>query len=316
MKNVMDATRRKKLIVVVGPTASGKSDLAVALGLAIGRGRAEIVSADSRQVYRGMDIGTGKVTKREMRGVPHGMLDIASPRRVFTAADYQKRARREIARIWREGRLPIVCGGTGLYIRAAVDGIVIPEVAPNAALRARLANMPTEKLFALLEKKDPARARTIDPKNPRRLVRALEIAEALGKVPPLAFSPLDADALWIGIRKENVELKILIEKRLKKRLKQGMLKEIERLHAEGVPWKRMEDFGLEYRWGARLLQGKLTRHEFEETLAKEIIAYAKRQMTWFKRDKRIYWISNQDEAMKLADNFMRKDQNSKIKSQN
>jgi len=295
----------KKLIVVAGPTASGKSDLAVAIGLRIGKKKVEIISADSRQVYKGMDIGTGKVMKREMRGIPHSMLNVASPKRIFTAADYQKLARREIKRTWKENKIPIVCGGTGLYIRAAVDGIVLPEVKPNPALRKRLEKTPVGKLFALLKKKDPERAKTIDPKNSRRLIRAIEVAETLGHVPPLSFSPLEADILFIGVKKEKEELKKLIETRLKKRLQQGMLREFERLHEKGISWKRMEDLGLEYRYGARLLEGKITRKEFEEALAKEIAAYAKRQMTWFKKDPRIVWISDKKEAIRLADGFIK-----------
>lgn len=296
--------KRKKLIAVVGPTASGKSDLAVALAKRIGG--AEVVSADSRQVYKGMNIGTGKITKREMRGVRHALLDVASPRRVFTVADYQRLAGREFRRIWNEGKTPVLCGGTGLYIRAAVDGIALPEVAPDPALRKRLKKMSVEKLYALLRKKDPVRARAIDRKNPHRLIRAIEIAEKLGKVPPLSFSPLDADVLFLGIKKESGELKKLIDARLKKRLRQGMLKEMERLHRQGVSWKRMEALGLEYRYGARLLRGAITRKEFEETLAKEIFDYSKRQMTWFKKDPRIRWIKNEKEAFGLVRLFFKK----------
>ena len=299
-------TAREKLVVVAGPTASGKSDLAVELALRTKRGNAEILSADSRQVYKGMNIGTGKITKREMKGIPHLLLDVASPKRVFTVADYQKRAWREIERIWRMNKIPILCGGTGLYIRAVVDGIVLPEVKPNPALRKYLEKMPRDKLYALLKKKDPSRARSIDLKNPHRLVRALEITEELGRVPPLSFAPLDADILFLGIKKETGELKKLIQVRLKKRLRSGMLKEIERLHKNGVSWKRMEEFGLEYRYGARLLQGKIKREEFEKNLTKEILDYSKRQMTWFKRDPRIHWISDRQEAMKLTQEFVGK----------
>lgn len=295
---------RKNLIVVAGPTASGKSDLAVALARSI-KG-AEVISADSRQVYRGMDIGTGKITKREMRDVKHTLLDVANPKKTFSAADYQRLARREMARIWKKGGVPIVCGGTGLYIRAAVDGIVIPDVKPNPILRKKLDKLSTEKLFTLLKKKDPDRAKTIDPKNPRRLVRALEIAEALGKVPPLSFTALGAETLWLGVKRDEKELRKLIVARLKKRLRQGMLKEMERLHKESVSWKRMEELGLEYRYGAHFLEGRITRKEFEETLVKEIIAYAKRQMTWFKKDPRIHWVKNKNEALRLVHNFIKK----------
>ncbi len=304
----------RPLIIIAGPTASGKSELAVEVARLFNSARAqkrfgaegaEIISADSRQVYKGMNIGTGKITKREMKGVPHHLLDIADPKRIFTVAHYQKLARKEIARIWKENKVPVVCGGTGLYIRAAVDGIVFPEVRPDRALRARLGKVSAQELFSYLKKKDPARAKTIDPKNPRRLIRALEIAEALGKVPELSLCPLDADILFLGIRKDPQELERRIRIRLHKRLRHGMIEEITRLHEEGVSWKRMDDLGLEYRYGAQFLQGKITREAFEETLAKEICRYAKRQMTWFKRDFRIIWVNTNTEAIQKVEQFIK-----------
>ena len=296
-------SRVHKLIVIAGPTASGKSDLAVKIALYFKN--ADIISADSRQVYKGMNIGTGKITKREMKGVPHRLLDVVSPKKTFTVAHYQKLARKEIVRIWKKNKIPIVCGGTGLYIRAAVDGMVFPEVKPNPALRARLEKIPAEELFTLLKKKDPARAGTIDSKNPRRLIRALEIVEAIGKVPEPSLSPLDTDILFIGVKKEKRELERLIKIRLERRLRAGMLKEIVRLHKNGVSWKRMEELGLEYRYAARFLKGKITKAEFKEVLTKEIIAYDKRQMTWFKRDSRIVWVTMNTEAIQKVGQFIK-----------
>ncbi len=303
----------RKIIVIGGTNASGKSDLAVRIALRLGSGKArkrfgisgaEIISADSRQVYKGMDIGSGKITKKEMRGIPHRLLDVANPKSTFSAARYRKLALREIKRIWNGNKLPILCGGTGFYIDAVIRGTHIPEVKPNAKLRKKLEQKSTDELFRILKKKDPERARTIDGKNPMRLIRAVEIAEALGRVPALSFTPLPAQILFLGVKKEKEELKKRIILRLKERMRQGMLKEIARLHEEGVSWKRMETLGLEYRYGARLLQKKITRSEFEELLIREITAYAKRQITWFKKEPGIVWITNEREAMEKAETFL------------
>ncbi|NOY35659.1 MAG: tRNA (adenosine(37)-N6)-dimethylallyltransferase MiaA, partial [bacterium] len=163
----------KKMVVVLGPTASGKSDLAVDLARKLD---GEIISADSRQVYRGMDIGTGKVTKKEMRGVTHHLLDVANPKKIFTVVDFKKKAERALEDIWSRGKLPIVCGGTGFYIQAITGGVAIPEVKPDWKLRNKLEKKTAEQLFAELKKLNPERAKMIDAKNPRRLIRAIEVA--------------------------------------------------------------------------------------------------------------------------------------------
>lgn len=290
-----------KLIVVVGPTASGKSALAVLLAQQF---NGEIISADSRQVYRGMNLGTGKVTKKEMEGVPHHLLDVADPKRTFTASHYARIGRKVIKDIIARGKTPIVCGGTGFYIRALVDGLIIPDAKPNPKLRKLLATKTTEELFGMLKIADPDRAATIDPKNPRRLVRALEIIDALGKVPTLKKEPLPYPTLFIGIAKNQDILKKLVEVRLEKRIKMGMLTEIKRLHTQGVSWKRLESFGLEYRYGAFLLQKKIDKKTFMRELTKQIIDYSKRQITWFKPDERIHWITTSSEATKRVKEFL------------
>ncbi len=301
----------RKIIVLGGTNASGKSDLAVKIarfigahGKRLGTNGAEVISADSRQIYKGMDIGSGKVTKKEMQGIPHRLLDVADPKRIFSVARYRTLALREIKRIWKEHKIPVLCGGTGFYIDAVIRGTYVPEVKPNPELRREIGRKPIEDLFRMLEKKDPERARTIDKKNPVRLIRAIEIAEALGKVPVVPPSPLHAQVLFLGVKKEKEELRKRIVLRLKKRMRQGMLKEIMRLHAQGVSWKRMEALGLEYRYGARFLQGKITRRELEESLIREIVAYAKRQITWFKKEPGIMWIRNEREAMEKVKEFM------------
>lgn len=290
----------RKLIVVLGPTASGKSVLAVALAK---KNDGEVISADSRQIYRGMNLGSGKITKREMKGIPHHLLDIVSPKTSFSAGAYQKKARKAIETIWKKGKTPILCGGTGFYIDSAVLGAQFPEVPQNKILRKKLEKLSTENLFEQLKKLDPQRAKTIDSRNPHRLIRAIEIAETLGAVPPISLSPLKAEIFWFGISPPLEELKEKIRVRLIKRICAGMLKEIERLHAEGISWKRLESFGLEYKWGAQFLQKKITKTEFFEGLYADIVKYAKRQMTWFKKNKEIKWLKNEKELFEKLNQF-------------
>jgi len=319
---------QKPIIVVVGPTASGKSDLAVRLARKF---NGEVISADSRQVYRGMDIGTGKITKKEMAGIPHYLLDVAQPRRRFTAAQYKKLGQAAIKKIQHKNKIPIICGGTGFYIRALVDNLPIPAVKPNLKLRAQLEKKTTTELFDLLKKLDPRRAREIDRRNPRRLIRALEIVMTTGRpVPPLtsvilAKAGIQAritepgsrvkpgmttndsytNVLFLGIKKSHPKLARRIKIRLEKRLKQGLLAEVKKLRDQGLSWKRLDDFGLEYRWLAKYLQKTISYDEMVKLLQKDIEHYAKRQMTWFGRDPRINWIKNERQAKNIVKNFLK-----------
>ncbi len=286
-----------KVIVIVGPTASGKSAYAVELARKIG---AEIISADSRQVYRGLDIGSGKITRREMKGVPHHMLDVASPKRVFTAHDYARMARPILEGILKKGKSVIICGGTGFYIDALLGRIELPNVPPNRELRGKLRGVKTPQLFVMLKKVDPRRAKEIDQHNPVRLIRAIEIAKALGKVPKMKMKPLSFKVEWIGMpalsepsrgrKTAEITLRDRIHTRLLSRMKAGMLTEAKQLHEAGLSYKRMEQLGLEYRHLASLLQGKVTKQQMLEELEKDIIAYAKRQLTYWRRNKEILWI--------------------------
>lgn len=277
-----------KIIVVLGPTASGKSDLAVEIALKF---NGEVVSADSRQVYTGLDIGTGKITMEEMHGIPHHLLDIADPREQYSVSHFKRDAEKAIEGILLRGKLPILCGGTGLYIQAIVDNVLAPEIVPDEALRTKLSVKTPDELFTMLQKLDPKRAEAIDAKNPRRLVRAIEIVRRLGSVPNLPNRPPKYQALQIGLCAESKTLRERIETRLKKRLDEGMTEEAIRLRKDGLTFKRMDELGLEYRYLAKYLQGEITREDMEKELAVKIGQYAKRQMTWFKRDKRIRWFT-------------------------
>lgn len=280
---------QNKIIVILGQTSSGKTSLSVEIAKKF---NGEIISADSRQVYRGLDIGSGKVTKAEMKGIPHYLLDVASPNRAFSVTQFKKKAEKEIKNILKRGKVPIIVGGTGFYIQSIVDNIVLPEVKPNKKLRRELEKKLIEELVKILKKLDKRRAGEIDLKNPRRLIRAIEIATVFGKVPnlnSLGAQSTKWDVLQIGIDVDKEVLKNRIAKRFEKRVRAGIAKEAENLHKKGLTWKRMNELGLAHKYIALYLRGKIDKKEMIENSIREEWRYAKRQKTWFKRDKRIKW---------------------------
>lgn len=287
----------QKVLIIVGPTAAGKSALAVELAR---KYDGEVISADSRQVYRGLNIGTAKITRREMKGVPHHLLDVSSPKRTFTAHNFVERARHAIEAISARGRLPIIAGGTGFYIDALTGRIALPNVPADTALRARFEKKTTSQLFALLKERDPRRARTIDKDNRRRLVRALEIAEVLGKSPSPDSTRI-YDALWVGIAPTEKRLNARITIRIFSRISRGMIAEAKRLHATGLSYRRMLELGLEYRSLARFLQKNITRKEMADEMVRGSRLYAKRQIRYWKRNHDIIWFdpSQKEKVSKL-----------------
>ncbi len=264
----------KKVIVILGQTATGKSDLAVKIAKKID---GEIISADSRQVYKSLDIGTGKITKKEMKGVPHHLLGVVIPKKKFTVSEYQKLAISAIAEIIKKGKIPIICGGTGFYVDAVTKGVVFPEVPPNLKLRKGLEKKTAPELFKMLRKIDKIRAKTIDQKNKVRLIRAIEIAKALGKVPKIKQTKSEYRFIKVGLYLPENLLKNKIEKRVKQMFKAGLLNEIKKLKKSGVSDRRLRELGFEY------------YNPTPEKVITETIKYSKRQMTWFKRDKKIKW---------------------------
>lgn len=313
--------KKQKLIIVVGPTASGKSALAVLLAK---RFNGEIISTDSRQVYRRLDIGSGKVPGRWLtwkprfqvgngvsklvftyKGIPHHCIDFVSPRRVFTAAQFKSRAERTIRDIARRGKTPVVAGGTAFWIDALVHDLSLPEVKPDARLRRALEKKSVMELFRILKKLDPQRAAEIEEKNPRRLIRAIEIARALGSVPALKRKH-PYETLWIGIRAPDRILASKIKTRLAARVRAGLIGEAKRLHSAGLSWKRFYELGLEYRALGLFLQGKISRKEMLRGLERDIARYAKRQMRWWKRNQEINWINDPRKAGRLVQAFLKR----------
>lgn len=269
-----------KIIIVAGPTASGKSDFAVNLALKF---HGEIVSADSCQIYRGLDIGTGKITESEMKGVPHYMLDICDINESFSVAEFTAKALPIIEDILSRGKIPIICGGTGQYIDAIMYENTPPKVGPNLKLRTQLESLTTEELFIELSKKDERRAEEIDKYNRVRLIRALEIVDSLGHVPENTNlkSRFEVELYLMNPTKEMLEERV--HKRLIKRFDMGMIQEMESLIAQGYEIASIADKGIEYKWMAKYLEGKLTYDELVEKLRIATWQYAKRQRTWNKK---------------------------------
>jgi tRNA dimethylallyltransferase len=265
---------KEKVIVVLGQTATGKSDLAVKIAKKF---NGEIISADSRQIYRGLNIGTGKITKEGMRGVPHHLLDIVNLGVRFSVSQYKKLAVEEIEKILARNKTPIICGGTGFYIDAVTKGIIFPEVPPNLKLRRNLEKKSEIQLLKTLKKLDIRRARNIDPKNKVRIIRAIEIALSLGKVPKVMAVKPKFEFIKIGLYLPPKKLKMKVKQRVKSMFEAGLLNEINKLKKSGVSDKRLKEFGFEY-----------DKPSYEKVV-RETLKYAKRQMTWFKRDKKIKW---------------------------
>jgi tRNA dimethylallyltransferase len=295
----MNQAAKQNILIIVGPTASGKSALAIDLAK---RFDGEVISADSRQVYTGLNIGTGKITRREMQDVRHHLLDVTHPKKVFNAQDFIDGATIAIKDISSRDKLPIIVGGTGFYIDALVGRIDLANVEPDAKLRASLDKKTAEQLYKILQMKDPKRARSMDTQSERnnkvRLIRALEIASVKGN-PQKKHEKIHRAALgkkynllWIGMAPEIETLDAKIHKRLIDRLKGGMIAEATKLHTSGLSYKRMTALGLEYRSLAAYLQKKISRKELEEELFIAIRRYARKQIIYWKRNKSILWFKH------------------------
>ena len=292
----------EKLIAIMGTNASGKSGLGVALAKRFG---GEIISADSRQVYRGLDLGSGKITPEEMQGVPHHLLDVCAPGDFFSMADFQRLAYAAIDDILARGKTPFLVGGTGLYVDAVTDGYELSGRAPDLALRERLETYDTPALYAMLKEKLPDT--DIDPRNRNRVMRAIERLEA-DDYHPGKRSPR-YETLKIGVTWPREVLKQRIDERLERRLGQGMLDEVQGLLDDGVTPEFLDKLGLEYRYISRYLLHELTYDQMLDELGRAIKRFAKRQMTWFRREEGLHWLDMSGDpvgqASALIDAFLR-----------
>jgi len=305
---------RPKLITILGPTASGKSSLGIELAQEF---NGEIVSADSRQVFRGLDIGSGKVTKEEQKMAPHHLLDIADPMEEFSVAHFQKLAFDAIDNIISDGKIPLLVGGTALYIYSVIDNYKFTDVPANPKRRKELEGKTVEELLVIAsecthERGNPVTnaqsnddeiasvANTLprnDKNNPRRIIRAIEKIEAGVPITP-EKGPQKYENIIFGINFPRKELYKRIDLRVDQRLKEGMIEEVEKLRKNGVKDEWLIQLGLEYRSITEYLQGKNSKEEMVEKLKNAIHAFSKRQMTWFNKDKRIIWVKNKQEASK------------------
>jgi tRNA dimethylallyltransferase len=282
------------LIVILGPTAAGKSALGIALAL---RWCGEIVSADSRQVYSGLDIGTAKVTPAERALVPHYLLDIVGPNEIYTVAQFQHDALAAIRAIIARDHLPFLVGGSPHYIQTIVDHFDLPHIPPQPALRAELEARSLPDLLAQLAALDPVCLATIDRQNRRRVIRALEVCLVSGQ--PFSAQRRMASPLFhcllLSIHWEREVLYRRIDQRLDERMQQGLVQEVEDLIAHGLSHERLEALGLEYRFVSRLLRGEFASEaEMVQRLKYAIHDFTRRQLTWFRRDKRIIWLTGHE----------------------
>lgn len=300
MRNAAPAPR---VITVVGPTAAGKSDLGVALARHLG---GEVVNADSMQLYRGMDIGTAKLTMEERQGVPHHLLDIWDVTEAASVAEYQRLARAEIDKLLAEGRTPVLVGGSGLYIKGAIDAMDFPGTDPavRARLEGELEQQGPGALHARLAVADPEAARAILPGNGRRIVRALEVIELTGR-PFTANLPGEEpvyDALQIGVDVERPELDERITVRVDRMWEAGLVDEVRALECEGLREGRTASRALGYQQVLSFLAGECDEDAARAETVRATKRFARRQDSWFRRDSRVHWLSGAaDRRAELAE---------------
>jgi tRNA dimethylallyltransferase len=285
----------EKLVVIAGTNASGKSDLGVRIAQEI---NGEVISADSRQVFKGLDLGSGKISPDEMKGVPHHLLDVAEPDTYFSLAHYQRLAYEAIDDVVAREKRPLLVGGTGLYINAVVDGYELEPGEPLESVRKKVEGMNCEELLEVIKSADPLGAGALDPNNKRRLERAAEKVLTGKTLSNSAHKRYDT--LVLGVTWPRAELYERIEERLKRRLKENMIGEVEDLRSAGVSDDFLYRLGLEYRYSLLYLQGKMTYEMFYEELFKEIRHLAKEQMTWFRKRKDMIWINMKDDPLGKA----------------
>jgi tRNA dimethylallyltransferase len=288
--------KRMKVIIIIGPNASGKSGLGVSLAEKFG---GEIISADSRQIYKGFDLCSGKISNEDRRGVPHHMLDILEPGKYFSVADFQKKTYQLIPEIYSRGKIPFIVGGTGLYAEAVAEGYDLSGNPPDYKLRAELEILTAEELRERLQNAGVILNES-DSKNKRRLARALERLAVSGNA--LQSKNPSLDCLKLGILRPKDVLFNRIDERLDARIGEGMIGEVKEYLASGGGEEFLFNLGLEFRYILLHLKGEIT--DLRGELSKAVKKFAKRQITWFKRDKNIIWIENESEAEEKIKEFL------------
>ena len=295
-----------KLVVIAGTNASGKSGLGIELAGMYG---GEVISADSRQVFKGLDLGSGKVTKEEMKGVPHHLIDVAQPNDFFSLKDFQSKAYEAIDDVIKRGKIPFLVGGTGLYVNSVVDGYNLNGEKPDPKIREEILNLSIEEIKERLKELNPSALERVDVNNKRRLERALE--RALTGNGDELMSEKRYDTLVLGVTWERKVLYERIRERLDMRLAEGMIDEVKNLREAGATDDFLYRLGLEYRYILMYLRGGFESYEaFYDKLFMEIRHLAKEQMTWFRKRKDIVWIDMTDDPVnkskQLIDEFLAK----------
>jgi len=301
----MHASDKISVIVIVGPTASGKSDLGVQIAK---KYNGEIISADSRQVYKDLNIGSAKVKGKWKKGIfvhegiSHFCIDMISPKRIYTASEFKKSAKDAIADISSRGKLSIIVGGTAFWVDTLVYDLDLPEVSPDWELRKELEKKSVDELLKILIPLDPERAASIEQKNPRRLIRAIEIAKALGSVPHISKrNPYRA--LWIGIFPGEKILQRRMAIRSSAMIKANLIQETKKLLSKGVSKKRIREFGFEYGNALDVIEKNIAPRDLADKLTRDTSKYAVRQMRWFRCNQDIHWIKTLRQAEALVKKF-------------
>lgn len=291
--------------MIAGPTASGKTALAVELAKEL---NGEVINADSRSIYIGMDLGTGKPIKEEMNGIKHHLFDIVSPEQQFTLADYKELARTAIGEIQAKGNIPFIVGGTGLYIDSVVYDYNLTQASSDIKLRAELEKMTNDELVGKLEELDPISANKIDKNNRRRVIRALEVVMLTNKsfIKQQEHQPLPPNVLYLAIDVDREKLYEKINRRVEDWMRLGFEEEVKKL-LKTYPLALPAMSGIGYKQIGMYLEGKISKEEAIEKFKQGDRNLAKRQLTWFRKNKDVHWIKNKQEAIQRISSFLGND---------
>ncbi len=319
----MLTSKNFKVIIIIGPTSSGKSSLAVKIAQKF---NGEIISVDSRQVFKEMNLGTGKVPGNwkkfkenqenvyMYKNIPHYLIDFIRPDKDYNVSHFKKDCEKKILKIIKRGKIPILCGGTGFWIQAVIDNVEFPQIKPDLKLRKKLKEKTNSELLKILKKLDLDRANNIDQKNQARLIRAIEIVKKIGRVPKIEIKRKSntrkiknqsIDFLQIGIPINPYKLEEKIKLRLEKRFNQGMIEEILNLFEKyNLSTEKIQNLGIAYNLVPLYRAKKISKKELFDQIVQAEKKYAKRQITWFKKDKRIFWSKESEKILSKIKKFI------------